>query len=76
MNPKNILNESNSQTPCIVIEGEFMKVNGKEIPYTKQMIQNNSFYLTDFGMDLPIEEGIKNFDQRYFQFMLNKQILK
>jgi hypothetical protein len=56
------LNNSHSQSPLVQIQGEFMIVNGKEIPYAKQMVRNNNFYLTDLGIDLPLEEGVKKFD--------------
>lgn len=56
------LNQPNIQTPLLKIQGEFVLINGKEIPYEKQMIRNNSFYITDLGLDLPLQEEIKHFD--------------
>lgn len=40
------------------------------------MIRNNLFYIADLGLDLPLLEEVKKFDQNYFCFLLNKQIIK
>jgi hypothetical protein len=64
-----------SQTPSIEIRGEELIVNGKEIAYEHQMLTKNSLYLVDEGIDLPIEEGIKDYDDRYFDFRLLRLII-
>ena len=62
--------------PLLEFKGEFLLINGKEAPYEKQMIRNNSFFIVDLGLDLPLEEEIKIFDKKYFNYLLNKQIIK
>ena len=62
--------------PRIEFKGEFMLVNGQPIPYEQQMLSKNSLYLTDLGIDMHMEPGVKEFDSRYFNYCLIRLIIK
>ena len=54
----------------------YLFVNGHEISYEDQMLTSSRFFLVDLCMDLPMEEGIKDFDNKYFNFMMMKQLIQ
>jgi hypothetical protein len=46
------------EEPCVEFRKEIMMVNGVPTNYERQTLRNDSFYLAELGIDLPIEEGI------------------
>ena len=76
MSVKSGFRKKTNSTPKIEFRGEFMLVNGVPIPYEEQMITEDTFYLVDLGIDLPLEEGVKQFDAKYFNFLYVKHLIK
>ena len=60
----------------IIFEGELLMVKGHPVSYEDQVLSESGLFLTDFGIDLPIEKGLLEFDDDYFNFMLINKVIK
>ena len=53
-----------------------MLVNKHEVSYEQQSLSKDRFFITDLCIDLPVDEGIKEFDSKYFNHLLIKMIVE
>lgn len=66
----------NPRQPVVRIENNTLIINNIIIPYSKQIIRSSStLFITDLGMEVPIKEELRAYDEAYFQLQLKKQIV-
>ena len=62
-------------SPSVIFQ-EFMLMNGHQISYQQLRLSKTRFYMPQFGIDLPMEAGIIQFDSDYFDFYFIRNLLK
>ena len=63
-------------SPSIIFQEEFLLINGHQISYQQQSLSKTRFYMPQFGIDLPMEAGVIQFDSHYFNFYFIRNLLK
>ena len=64
------------QTSSVQIIEDVLVVNNCIVPYKEQILRNkNTLFIADLGIEVPIDDQLREYDEYYFQFLLKEQIV-
>lgn len=64
------------QTSSVRVIEDVLVVNNCIVPYKEQILRNkNTLFVTDLGIEVPVDDQLRQYDEYYFQFLLKEQIV-
>ena len=64
------------QTSSVQIIEDVLVVNNCIVPYKEQILRNKTtLFIADLGIEVPIDDQLREYDEYYFQFLLKEQIV-
>jgi hypothetical protein len=68
--------KSNVQTFSIQIDDGILIINDTVVPYSEQIMRTKDvLFVTDLGIEVPIDAQLRAYDEDQFHFLLKQQLI-